>query len=116
MKYTSEQIDTIASKLRQMPEVKNKRQDHSKQEAVKILLKEIAAMQKRGYSLDQISETLRNEGLNIATPTLKNYLQRAKAVSKKAATPGKQQRTTVAPRQMSNQKATFAPRPDSVTI
>lgn len=82
MKYTTEQLEAIASKLREMPPVEKKKQEHSKQEAVRVLSKEIAALQKRGYTLDQISETLRGEGLSIATPTLKSYLQRAKPAKK----------------------------------
>ena len=85
MKYTTEQLEAIAAKLREMPPVENKKQEHSKQEAVRILSKEIATLQKRGYTLDQISETLRGEGLSIATPTLKSYLQRAKPAKKAPA-------------------------------
>jgi len=78
MAYTTEQLEGIAAKLREMPPVEKKKQVHSKAEAVRFLGKEIAALQKRGYSLDQIAESLRGEGLDIATPTLKSYLQRAK--------------------------------------
>ena len=55
MKYTTEQLEAIAGKLREMPQVEKKNQEHSKQEAVRVLSKEIAALQKRGYTLDQIS-------------------------------------------------------------
>lgn len=82
MKCTTEQLEAIAAKLREMPPVEKKKQEHSKQDAVRILSKEIALLQKRGYTLDQISETLRGEGLSIATPTLKSYLQRAKPAKK----------------------------------
>jgi len=66
-----------------MPPVKEKNQGCSKQEAVKILKKEISSMQQRGYALDQISEVLRTEGIDITTPTLKSYLQRAKIITPK---------------------------------
>jgi intein-encoded DNA endonuclease-like protein len=45
---------------------------------VKALSKEIAGMQKKGYSFEQISNALKESGLDIATPTLKSYLQRSK--------------------------------------
>ena len=83
MKYTTTQLDLIAEKLKNMPPVKNENQGCSKQEAVKILKKEIASMQQRGYALDQISEMLRMEGMDITTPTLKSYLQRAKITTAK---------------------------------
>ena len=78
MKYSQEQIEAIAGKLRELPPVEKKKEEMSKFEAVKALSKEIAGMQKKGYSFEQISNALKESGLNIATPTLKSYLQRAK--------------------------------------
>ena len=118
MKYTTEQLEAIASKLRDMPPVEKKQQEHNKQEAVRMLSKEIADLQKRGYTLDQISETLRGEGLSIATPTLKSYLQRAKPTKKAPVhAPG----DTPPPRPAvknpaDTSKATFTPKPDSDDI
>ena len=119
MKYTTEQLEAIAAKLREMPLIEKKKQEHSKQEAVKLLSKEIALMQKRGYTLDQISEALRGEGLAVATPTLKSYLQRAKPASKKQ--PVQAQEDTPPPRPSVKKttdasKATFTPKPDSSDI
>ena len=84
IKYTTEQAQAIASKLREMPPVE-KKQDLSKQALVRLLAKEITALQRRGYTLEQISESLRGEGLSITTPTLKSYLQRAKPAKKAPA-------------------------------
>ena len=93
MKCTTEQLEAIAAKLREMPPIEKKKQEHSKQDAVRILSKEIALLQKRGYTLDQISETLRGEGLGD-TPRPRP------AVKKPADT----------------SKATFTPKPDSDDI
>lgn len=49
----------------------------SKQAAIASLEKEIRAMQQRGFTLDQVAQTLTENGLNIAATTLKNYLRRA---------------------------------------
>ena len=117
MKYTTEQLDAIATKLRDMPKVEKKKQEHSKQEAVRVLSKEIAALQKRGYTLDQISETLRGEGLSIATPTLKSYLQRAKPDKKfPVQAPGDTPPAPSAKKPSDASKATFTPKPDSDDI
>lgn len=118
MKYTTEKIEAIAAKLREMPAVEKKKQEHSKQEAVSILSKEIAAMQKRGYTLDQISEALNGEGLAVATPTLKSYLQRAKPVKKTVTKPSKDTPPPPAsPKKKSvAEKATFNTKPDSDDI
>lgn len=131
MKYTKEQIETIASELRNMPPIKANH-GYSKQEAIKMLAKEIASLQKRGYTLDQVAETLSGKGISIATPTLKNYLQRAKAKSLKGAyakarRDGKDthsEQALVSTQESTNavvqnktefvqNKATFVPRPDS---
>ncbi|MBD3816325.1 MAG: protein mobC [Halothiobacillus sp.] len=118
MKYTTEQLEAIAAKLREMPPVEKKKQAHSKQEAVRILSKEIMALQRRGYTLDQISETLRGEGLSIATPTLKSYLQRAKQAKKAPAqAPGDTPPPPAAVKKPADKsKAAFTPKPDSDDI
>lgn len=118
MKYTLEKLDAIAESLRQMPPIETKKQELSKQEAIKVLAKEIVSMQKRGYTLEQISGALRGEGLEIATPTLKSYMQRAKSTRKTPAqAPGDTPRRrpalkTGAP----TSKATFTPKTDSDEI
>jgi len=119
VKYTNEQLETIASKLKGMPKVENKKQEYSKQEAVKVLAKEITEMQKRGYNLNQISEALKGEGLAIAAPTLKSYLQRAKPTKNKA--PTQASADTPPPRPAIKKSsdistATFTPKPDSNDI
>ena len=81
MKYTIALIEKIQIKLRAMPTVEKREEEISRQESVKLLSKEIADMRKRGYTLEQISRCLNNEGLAVATPTLKSYLQKARSTS-----------------------------------
>ena len=117
MKNTAEKAQAIAKKLREMPSVEKKK-ELSKQKMVRILVKEITALQRRGYTLEQISETLRGEDLSITTPTLRNYLQRAKPAKKAPAkkpgdTPATARRVN---RQADTSQATFTPKPDSDDI
>lgn len=124
--YTLEQIEGIAAQLRDLPAVENKKREVSKQEAVKLLSKEIAALQKRGYTLEQISEALRGKGLDIATPTLKSYLQRARPVRARSsgaaaavsdtAAPVAEQRVRADGKKSDTAKASFATKPDSDDI
>jgi hypothetical protein len=72
-------IEAIRAKLKTMPPPPVEAVDTTKQEAVRLLAREIAALQNRGYSLEQIADSLRGEGLDLSTPTLKSYLARAKA-------------------------------------
>ena len=121
--YKAEQLESIAAKLRAMPPMEKKPKDHTKQEAIKVLAREIKAMQARGYSLDHISETLRGEGMAITTPTLKSYLQRTKPIKKvKEAKPEAEAKATTKPITERRKeipvaaKGKFIPTPDSEEI
>ena len=76
--YTTDELEKIALKLKKLPEIEKSKQKHSKQEAINYLKKEIISLQKRGYSLINIADTLKGVGIDISTPTLRNYLTRAK--------------------------------------
>jgi hypothetical protein len=86
MGYTAAQVEEIASKLRELPTIEPPPKDLTKQEVVKMLAREIKSLQKRGYSLEQIANSLKGEGLDISTPTLKSYLQKAKTPTKPKTT------------------------------
>jgi len=123
MGYTKEMLEAIAVKLRNMPPIEEKTTKYSKQEAVRILAKEIAALKTRGYTIDQIAETLRGEGLDIATPTLRSYLQRVRPGTARKQngrtrkdTPPAAARPSVKEQATSKAKGTFTPTPDSDDI
>ncbi|MFI3121956.1 MAG: protein mobC [Methylococcaceae bacterium] len=119
MGYTNEKLSAISAKLKTMPVIEKKKQEYSKQDAVKVLSKEIASLQKRGYTLDQIAETLRGEGLDITTPTLKSYLQRIKVgknkQQKNIITP-EHKKSADAAKSETSSKASFTLKPDSNDI
>ena len=75
MGYTLEAIEQIRVQLRELPAVERK-QKLNKQEAINTLVAEIQSLQKRGYRLEEITESLKGMGLDIATSTLRNYLNR----------------------------------------
>jgi hypothetical protein len=88
MGLTKQEIGDLSLYLQQLPDINDVRQ-HSSQETVKALSKDILALQKRGYTLSQISDALKAGGLTIATPTLKSYVQRARkpAIKKSKTVP-----------------------------
>jgi DNA-binding transcriptional MerR regulator len=121
MGYTLEQIEAVAQKLREMPEADPSKRIFSKQETVRLLSGEITELRKRGYTLEQISESLRGEGIDITTPTLKNYLQRVKARARgsKSGTKTRREKPKTpmdAPKKADSAEATFTPKPDSDDI
>ena len=89
-RYTQKQAEAIAEKLKSLPPVE--KNYLSKQELVAALADEIKSLQQRGYSLEQIADTLKGTGFDIATPTLRNYLQKTnkpKARKRAKVTPEK---------------------------
>ena len=77
-------VEALRAKMKEAPEVAKEKRRVSKQEAIRELKRDIEAMQKRGYTLDDIAKFLTNGGMQISTPTLKSYLQRTKADKPKA--------------------------------
>ena len=100
MPLTRARIAQIAEKLRSMPPAPPEETNTTKQEAVKLLAREIASLQRRGYALQQIVASLNGEGLELTTPTLKSYLSRAKARkvrSQRASPPTRESAGAAAP-------------------
>ncbi len=123
MKYTIEQIEAVRSKFRELPPAEKKKQEFGKSDVVKMLAKEIVVLRKRGYTLEQISEYFKGEGMDIGTPSLKSYLQRAKAaaapkpkVQAQKDTPPATQQTPQTSKTADSPKGSFSPRPDSDDI
>lgn len=86
MPLTRAHIEQIAEKLKRMPPAPAAAVNATKQEAVKLLANEIAGLQRRGYALEQIAESLRSEGLDLSTATLKSYLSRVKSLKRRRDT------------------------------
>jgi hypothetical protein len=82
MEYTLEMAEKMAEKLRALPPIDESRRRLNKQKVVNHLAAEIISLQQRGYTLEQVADSLRGVGLDITTPTLKSYLQRTKKNAK----------------------------------
>ena len=83
--YTLEQAKEIADGLRALPAKDPSQLRLDKQAVVRHVADEIAALRKRGYGLEEVAGMLTAGGFEITTPTLKNYLQRARKADKEAA-------------------------------
>lgn len=84
MGKTVEDIEEIGAYLDSLPPKETKkRMVENKSEAVALLQKNIEAMRQRGYSLEDIATILAERGVEIASQTLKSYLQRSKGAKKK---------------------------------
>jgi hypothetical protein len=79
IEYTVESANRLAEELRAIPPKDPAKRKLDKQGMVRLLAGEIVALQQRGYTIEEVAEGLRGRGLAITTPTLKNYLQRAKS-------------------------------------
>ena len=86
--YTVEGANRLAEELRAIPAKDPAKRKLDKQGMVSLLAAEIVALQQRGYTIEEVAESLRGRRLTITTPTLKNYLQRAKSKTEKRAKNG----------------------------
>ena len=86
MTYTLEETERMGSALRALPPMDGSKRRLTKQAVVEQLRSEIASLQSRGYTIEQVVESLHGVGFDITTPTLKSYLQRAKKRTGKGAT------------------------------
>lgn len=84
MKFKVEKIQEVAGKLDALPRIEKAPTELSKQDTIKALAKNIESLQKRGYTLQQVGDILRAEGINVANTTLKSYLLKAKPAAKKS--------------------------------
>jgi len=78
MDYTVEQVDRVGEGLLALPAVEPSKRKLDKQAAIARLKDQIATVQQRGYTLEQIAQSMSGLGIQITTPTLKSYLQRAR--------------------------------------
>lgn len=85
MTYTLEETERMVSALRALPPMDSSKRRLTKQAAVQQMAAEIRALQDRGYTIEQVVESLHGVGFDITTPTLKSYLQRAKQRTGKGA-------------------------------
>jgi hypothetical protein len=77
--YTMEALDEIRAKLAALPPKDPKQRKLDRQAGVKYMLRELTSLQERGYTLEEIVESVNGFGFQITTPTLKTYLQRARS-------------------------------------
>lgn len=114
---TEETVRLIAAKALEMPEKPSKR-SLSTRAAIDLLKKEMVLLQKRGYSLEEITEFLSGHGLPIASLTLRAYLQRhtAAPARRKKATAADAPATPAHTDTPTTQKGLFTPRADSGDI
>jgi hypothetical protein len=78
MTYTLEETERMVGALRALPPMDRSKRHLTKQAVVKQMAREIASLQARGYTIEQVVESLHGVGFEITTPTLKSYLQRVK--------------------------------------
>ena len=88
--YTLEAADKLLGVLRALPPKDPAQRRLDKQAVIRHIAEEITALQRRGYTLEEIAGALGAEDVEITCPTLKNYLQRSRRA---AAAGGKKPRS-----------------------
>jgi hypothetical protein len=84
-RYTLAQVNELAAALRALPAKDPYQRRFLKLSAIAEIADEITALQKRGYTLEEVAGILTAEGVEITFGTLKEYLQRIRIRMDKAA-------------------------------
>jgi len=72
-----ERIEAAKSRLRALPEKPKAPKTLSIAEAIRQIKNEVRAALKRGYTFDEIAQALKEDGIDVGTPTLKSYVSRS---------------------------------------
>jgi hypothetical protein len=77
-KYTADQRDKVANALSALPEKPAAERPQTTAELLQALKPQIKAAQEKGYTLDEVAELLKNNGISIRLSTLKSSFKPAK--------------------------------------
>jgi hypothetical protein len=107
-----ERIEAAKSRLRALPEKPKASKALSIAEAIRQIKNEVRAALKRGYTFDEIAQALKEDGIDIGTPTLKSYVSRGnkkRTPAKTASNALLKTATTNEPRPRTGSKAVEMP-------
>jgi hypothetical protein len=106
-----ERIEAARSRLRALPEKPRTPKAFSIAEAIRQIKTEVRAALKRGYTFDEIAQALKEDGIDVGTPTLKSYVSRGnkKRSAAKTAPNVVAKTTTNEPRTRTGSKAVEMP-------
>jgi hypothetical protein len=106
-----ERIEAAKSRLRALPEKPKASKAFSMAEAIRQIKNEVRAALKRGYTFDEIAQALKEDGIDVGTPTLKSYVSRGnkKRLPAKTAPRTREISTTNGPHTRTGSKAVEMP-------
>jgi len=71
-----QRIEAAKVRLRQLPEKPKVPRALPLSQAIREIKAEVQVALKRGYTFDEIAQSLKEDGIDIGTPTLKSYVYR----------------------------------------
>ncbi len=78
-------IEAAKKRLRGLPEKPKVPRALPLSEAIRQMKVEVQAALKRGYTFDEIAQALKEDGIDVGTPTLKSYVYRGVTKRRTAA-------------------------------
>lgn len=84
-RYEIDKIQIVAQGLANLPQTERVVKVN-KTQTVKLLLNDIKAAQAKGYTVEQISEHLKQQGVNISVTLIRSALSKAKTARSRAKT------------------------------
>ncbi len=91
-----EVISAAKKRLQSLPQKPKTPKPVPLSEAIRQIKSEVQAALKRGYTFDEIAQALKEDGIEVGTPTLKSYVYK-KGNKPRAFSPVKATTTTTAP-------------------
>jgi hypothetical protein len=85
MAHTAEDANRVRELMRAAPDKAPNQRRMDKQAIVAEVIDDIEAIQKRGYTLEEVAELWATGGVELTLPTLKSYMQRARKTRAKGA-------------------------------
>ena len=82
-----DRIEAAKTRLRALPEKPKAPRTYSLSQAIGQIKNEVRAALKRGYTFDEIAQALKEDGIDVGTPTLKSYVSRGNKKRSPAKTP-----------------------------
>ena len=100
--FRKDAVDSLQNTLNELPE--KTRDTMSARESVQYLSNEIQSALMRGYTLQEITEIMRDNGIELSAGTVRSYLTRRKRPARSLRMPKKQGRVVESSSELDGEK------------
>jgi len=110
--FTPKQVEAAKARLSSLPERPAQQKPLNLAESIREMKTEIQAALKRGYTLEEIAQSLKDDQFDVGVPTLRAYLSR----KNRPATTGANKRGTRRKSGLAQSTARVQPQPEAKIV